>query len=124
MVNTNFMNIPPLPDEFVNVTGLDLVNLIYDYLNDLLAKLYLGAEDEVLRALPQPLADFWILHWLDYENIQAGLPTYFMNAHGRQAKLAIDALRRCGADDIAECLEEALAIALKHQAAWTERTHE
>ena len=47
-----------------------------------------------------------------------------MNSHGRQAQLAVDALRRCGAEDIAKCLSQAHSIVTKHEAAWAERTRD
>jgi Domain of unknown function (DUF4375) len=118
------MTLPPLPDEFMNATGVALYDVANEYLAVVFEHRHGDNEDEAIRALPQPLADLWILGWLDFENIQAGLPTYFTNAHGRQATLAIEVLRRCGADDIAACLEEALAIAIKHQDEWMERERE
>jgi hypothetical protein len=124
VVTVHTMMLPPLPNEFMSATGVALYDVANEYLCAVFEDRHGDAEEEALRALPQPLADLWILGWLDFENMQAGLPTYFTNAHGRQARLAIEALRRCGADDIAECLEEALAIAIKHQDEWRERERE
>jgi hypothetical protein len=121
------MDLPPLPPEFFAEDGDDLV---YDRANDYLTGLFKDRhgdqEDEALRALPTPLADLWILGWLDYEVIQGGLETYFINAHSRQAKQAVEALRRCGAEaeDLAQCLEEARSIVARHAAAWAARNED
>lgn len=118
------MQIPPLPAEFVAATGDQVANLAYEYLAGIFTDLHGDHEDKALRALPAPLADFWILGWLDYEVTQGGLATYFMNSHGRQVLLAVDALRRCGAEDVAQCLEEAHSIVSRHEATWAKRTQD
>jgi hypothetical protein len=118
------MNIPPLPPEFF-AEGEDMV---YDRANEYLTRIFENRhteeEDEMLRALPTPLADLWVLGWLDYEVIQGGLETYFINAHSRQAAQAVEALRRCGAEDLAQCLEEAISIVSRHAGAWGARNEE
>lgn len=118
------MQIPPLPAAFVAASSDQVINLAYEYVSEVFANLHGDDEDEALSALPVPLADLWILQWLDYEVIQGGLATYFMNFHGRQALLAVDALRRCGLEDAAQCLSQAHAIVATYEAAWAKRTQE
>ena len=118
------MQIPPLPAPFVAASSDQVINIAYEYVSEVFANRHGDDEDEALRALPVPLADLWILQWLDYEVIQGGLATSFMNSHGRQALLAVDALRRCGLEDAAQCLSQARAIVVTHEAAWAKRTQE
>jgi len=119
------MDLPPLPDEFFSATGEDLATVAWEYLDPIFfGKHHLDAEEEVLEALPEPLRDYLILLLLDLEVMQGGLRTYFMNSWGRHAQLAVDALRRLGGEGLAECLQKALAIYSKHEAAWAKRTRE
>jgi len=118
------MLIPQMPAEFVSAPRDQVFDLAHKYLEDVFKGRYLDDEDEALRALPLPLSDYWVLQWLDYEVVQGGLATYFINCHGRQAHLAINALRRCGAEDVAKCLEEAHSVVSKHKAAWENRNRD
>lgn len=118
------MQIPFLPAEFFTAPDDQVTNIAYKYVEGIFKGRHGADEDEALRALPAPLADLWILGWLDFEEIQGGLATYFMNSHGRQALLAVDALRRCGAENIAQCLSQAHSIVTKHEAAWAKRTRD
>ena len=118
------MLIPPIPAEFVSASRDQVFDLAYDYLENVFKGRYLDDEDEALLALPMPLSDCWMVQWLDYEVVQGGLATYFMNSHGRQALLAVDALRRCGLEDAAQCLTQAQSIVATHEAAWEKRTQE
>jgi hypothetical protein len=118
------MLIPQMPAGFVSAPRDQVLDLAHSYLEDVFKDRYLDDEDEALRALPVPLSDYWVLQWLDYEVVQGGLATYFMNSHGRQARFAADALRRCGAEDVAKCLEEASSVVSRHEAAWEERNRD
>lgn len=118
------MLIPQMPDEFVCASRAQVFDIAHDYLENVFKGRYLDDEDEALMALPMPLSDYWIVQWLDYEVVQGGLATYFTNSHGRQALLAVDALRRCGLEGAAQCLSRAQSIVAAHEAAWAKRTQE
>ncbi len=116
--------LPSLPPEFLSASGDEVVDVANDYLEKVFRGCDGNDEDRVIKELPAPLADLWILGWLDFEVTQGGLATYFINSHGRQAPRAVEALRRIGADDIADCLEQARALVAKHEAAWERRNEE
>ena len=66
-------------------------------------------EDRRLRQFPEPLRALWLVNWLDYEVAQGSLLAYFYNSHGRFADETTDLLRRIGADEMADVMEQASA---------------
>lgn len=82
------------------------------------------AEDRLLLMLPEPLRAMWFLSWLDYEVSQGSLLAYFYDSHGRHAQLAIDVLRRIGAQRMAAVVAEAAASYDRASAEWAARRTE
>lgn len=66
------MELPPLPDELRSASGAELVSAAYRYLEPIFRGLSQAEEDRALPALPVPLRDMWVLHWLDFEVTRAG----------------------------------------------------
>jgi hypothetical protein len=81
-------------------------------------------EDRLLPALPEPLRAMWLLNWLDYEVSQGSLLAYFYNSHGRHVRLAVDVLRRIGANRMADVAAEAAASYERASAEWAARRAE
>lgn len=81
-------------------------------------------EDRLLLALPEPLRAMWLLSWLDYDVSQGSLLAYFYNSHGRHAPLAVEVLRRIGANRMAAVLAEAAASYERASAEWAARRAE
>jgi Domain of unknown function (DUF4375) len=63
----------------------------------------------------------WYLNWLDFEVSQGSLLAYFENAHGRHVAAAVAALRRIGADGMADVVEQGVAVVDRHAGQWSER---
>jgi len=78
-------------------------------------------EDRLLPTLPEPLRAIWLLNWLDYEVSQGSLLAYFYNSHGRHARLAVEVLRRMGANRMADVVAEAAASYEHASAEWAAR---
>jgi hypothetical protein len=78
-------------------------------------------EDRLLLTLPEPLCAIWVLNWLDYEVSQGSLLAYFYNSHGRHASLAVEVLRRIGANRMADVVAEAGASYKRASAEWGAR---
>jgi Domain of unknown function (DUF4375) len=81
-------------------------------------------EDRLLAALPEPLRAISLLSWLDFEVAQGSLLAYFYNSHGRHAQLAVDALRRIGANRMADVVARAATSYQRASAEWAERRAE
>jgi hypothetical protein len=78
-------------------------------------------EDRLLPALPEPLRAIWLLNWLDFEVSQGSLLAYFYNRHGRHARLAVEVLRRIGANRMGDVVAEAAASYEHASAEWAAR---
>ena len=81
-------------------------------------------EDRLLLTLPEPLRAIWLLNWLDYEVSQGSLLAYFYNSRGRHAALALETLRRVGANRMAGVVAEAAASYERASAEWAARRAE
>ena len=81
-------------------------------------------EDRQLTSIPEPVRAIWLLSWLEFEVSQGALLAYFFNRHGRHAMLAVDVLRRVGADQMAVVLAEAQRLHSSGAAEWTARQQE
>lgn len=75
-------------------------------------------EDRILPTMPEPLRAVWLLNWLDCEVCQNSLTGYFYNSHGRHARLAAGALRRIGANRMADVLTVAADSYERASAEW------
>jgi hypothetical protein len=81
-------------------------------------------EDRLLPTLPEPVRAIWIISWLDFEVAQGSLLAYFYNSHGRHASLAVEVLRKIGANRMADVVSEAAASHEHAFAEWTARRAE
>jgi Domain of unknown function (DUF4375) len=77
--------------------------------------------DRLLLTLPEPIRAIWVLNWLDYEVSQGSLLAYFYNSHGRHAQLAVEVLRRMGANRMADVVAEAAASCVHGCGEWAVR---
>lgn len=81
-------------------------------------------EDSILAGLRPPLNVMFLLNWLDFEVMQGSFLAYFLNSHGRHARLAARALETIGAAQTASVLERARGIVEANAAAWNARNEE
>lgn len=115
---------PPDWKQLADLTPDDLQMALLAEADAVMGGRYGPEEDRLLAALPEPLRAIWLLNWLDYEVSQGSLHAYFYNRHGRHARLAVELLRRMGANRMADVVAEAAASYQPASAEWAARRAE
>ncbi|HEX9097511.1 MAG TPA: DUF4375 domain-containing protein [Candidatus Dormibacteraeota bacterium] len=102
----------------------DLQMSLLNWIDELMDGHYGEEEDTILGGLRPPLNVMFLLNWLDFELTQGSFLAYFLNSHGRHARLAAQALKTIGAAKTASVLERAVGVFEANSAAWNARNEE
>ena len=102
----------------------DLQMSLLNWIDGVMHGHYGAEEDTILGGLRPPLDVLFVLNWLDFEVMQGSFLAYFLNSHGRHARLAAQALKTIGADKSASVVERALGVFEANSAAWDARNEE
>ncbi len=97
---------------------------LLNWLDEAMRGHYGAKEDTILGGLRPPLNVMFLLNWLDFEVTQGSFLAYFLNSHGRHARLAAQALKTIGAAKTASVLERARGVFEANSAAWNARNEE
>ncbi len=97
---------------------------LLNWLDEAMRGHYGAKEDTILGGLRPPLNVMFLLNWLDFEVTQGSFLAYFLNSHGRHARLAAQALKTIGAAKTASVPERARGVFEANSAAWNARNEE
>jgi hypothetical protein len=102
----------------------DLQMSLLKWIDEVMDGHYGAEEDSILGGFRPPLDVMFLLNWLDFEVTQGSFLAYFLNSHGRHARLAAKALKTIGAAKTASVLERARGVFEANSAAWDARNDE